>query len=193
MRRNLLLFATLSITALACGSSGAELQTGPREWEAERIRMVNEQLRARDIRSARVLEAMLKVPRHLFIPESERAQAYKDSPLPIGHGQTISQPYIVAFMTQELKVEPDDRGTRDRNWIGLPGGRPRCARERGVHDPDRRDSRGTGTRDVNGCRLSQYSGAYRQRVPRLARTRAVRPYHGNGAPAEVDRPRWCNS
>jgi protein-L-isoaspartate(D-aspartate) O-methyltransferase len=108
-RRNLLLFTTVSIAALACGSIGAELQTGPRDWEAERIRMVNQQLRARDIRSPRVLDAMLKVPRHLFVPESERGQAYRDAPVPIGYAQTISQPYIVAFMTQELNVEPDDR------------------------------------------------------------------------------------
>jgi protein-L-isoaspartate(D-aspartate) O-methyltransferase len=71
--------------------------------------MVDEQLRARDIRSARVLEAMLRVPRHLFVPESHRLEAYSDSPLPIGHNQTISQPYIVAFMTQALDVKPDHR------------------------------------------------------------------------------------
>jgi protein-L-isoaspartate(D-aspartate) O-methyltransferase len=71
--------------------------------------MVDEQLKARDIRDARVLDVMLKVPRHLFVPEPQRAEAYTDSPLPIGHGQTISQPYIVAFMTQALNVEPGDR------------------------------------------------------------------------------------
>jgi protein-L-isoaspartate(D-aspartate) O-methyltransferase len=71
--------------------------------------MVNEQLRARDIHNARVLDAMLKVPRHLFVPESRRAGAYIDSPLPIGLGQTISQHYIVAFMTQALELEPVHR------------------------------------------------------------------------------------
>ena len=54
-----------------------------------------------------VLAAMLKVPRHLFVPESMTNQAYEDSPLPIGHGQTISQPYIVALMTQALELRPD--------------------------------------------------------------------------------------
>jgi protein-L-isoaspartate(D-aspartate) O-methyltransferase len=73
------------------------------------MRMVDEQLSAREIRSARVLDAMRKVPRHLFVPESERIRAYTDSPLPIGDGQTISQPYIVAFMTEALNVEPDHR------------------------------------------------------------------------------------
>ena len=71
--------------------------------------MVDEQLRARDIRNPRVLDAMRAVPRHLFVPEPERAGAYRDSPLPIGFDQTISQPYIVAFMTQALEVEPEHR------------------------------------------------------------------------------------
>ena len=68
--------------------------------------MVDRQLAARDIRSERVLQAMRRVPRHRFIPEARRADAYGDFPLPIGHGQTISQPYIVAFMTEALEVQP---------------------------------------------------------------------------------------
>jgi protein-L-isoaspartate(D-aspartate) O-methyltransferase len=71
--------------------------------------MVEEQIRARDIRDERVLEAMRTVPRHLFVPESERARAYRDMPLPIGYGQTISQPYIVAFMTAALDLQPEHR------------------------------------------------------------------------------------
>ncbi|MDP2052694.1 MAG: protein-L-isoaspartate(D-aspartate) O-methyltransferase, partial [Acidobacteriota bacterium] len=80
-----------------------------RDWDAQRGRMVGEQLRARDISNALVLDAMLKVPRHRFVPEPQRAGAYDDSPLPIGLGQTISQPYIVAFMTQALEPEPGHR------------------------------------------------------------------------------------
>jgi protein-L-isoaspartate(D-aspartate) O-methyltransferase len=76
---------------------------------AERRRMVEQQLRGRDIKDLRVLAAMEKVPRHLFVPENVRAQAYGDHPLPIGHGQTISQPYIVAFMTEALDVRPEHR------------------------------------------------------------------------------------
>ena len=71
--------------------------------------MITYQLKARDITDARVLDAMQKVPRHLFVPAPLRDQAYSDSPLPIGHDQTISQPYIVAFMTQGLKIEPGHR------------------------------------------------------------------------------------
>jgi protein-L-isoaspartate(D-aspartate) O-methyltransferase len=71
--------------------------------------MVEEQLKARDIKDPRVLRAMSDVPRHLFVPEGRRADAYGDWPLPIGHGQTISQPYIVAFMTQAIEVGSDHR------------------------------------------------------------------------------------
>jgi len=98
----------LGIT-IACGSIGAELQRDSRQWNAERSRMVGEQLKLRDIRDTRVLAAMSKVPRHLFIPESQRHQAYSDTPVDIGFEQTISQPYIVAFMTQALNVQPNDR------------------------------------------------------------------------------------
>ena len=71
--------------------------------------MVRSQIRDRDVRDARVLAAMNTVPRHEFVPERYRGQAYGDHPLPIGHGQTISQPYIVALMTELLKLEPEDR------------------------------------------------------------------------------------
>jgi len=99
--------AALVIGTMACASSSAELQSSA--LDTARARMVNEQLKARDIRDERVLDAMLKVPRHLFVPAALRGQAYADSPLPIGHDQTISQPYIVAFMTQGLKIEPGNR------------------------------------------------------------------------------------
>ena len=67
---------------------------------AELEAMVRVQLEARGIRDPRVLEAMRRVPRHRFVPEAQRAHAYEDRPLPIGYGQTISQPYIVAWMTE---------------------------------------------------------------------------------------------
>jgi protein-L-isoaspartate(D-aspartate) O-methyltransferase len=101
--------ATLLLAFVACGATGVGPQGGSRDWGAERSRMVDEQLRARDIRSAPVLDAMLNVPRHLFVPEPQRGRAYSDSPLPIGYDQTISQPYIVAFMTQALNLEPGHR------------------------------------------------------------------------------------
>jgi protein-L-isoaspartate(D-aspartate) O-methyltransferase len=99
----------LVIASAACGAAGIGTQQGDSDRQAERRRMVDEQLRARDIRSAPVLDAMLKVPRHLFVPEAQRPGAYGDHPLPIGHDQTISQPYIVAFMTQALEIAPEHR------------------------------------------------------------------------------------
>ena len=74
-----------------------------------RQRMVDQQIERRGITDKRVLDAMRKVKRHLFVPERLRNAAYEDTPLPIGHGQTISQPYIVAYMTQAAKVGPNDR------------------------------------------------------------------------------------
>jgi len=71
--------------------------------------MVAEQIEARGIRDPAVLRAMRTVPRHEFVPADERAHAYDDRPLPIGHGQTISQPYIVAFMTEAAAVRPGIR------------------------------------------------------------------------------------
>ncbi len=72
----------------------------------QRERMVNDQLKARGIADARVLAVMGELPRHLFVEEALAGQAYLDNPLPIGEGQTISQPYIVALMSELLQVEP---------------------------------------------------------------------------------------
>ncbi len=70
--------------------------------------MVERQLRGRDIRDERVLEAMASVPRELFVPAEERRRAYRDAALPIGHGQTISQPYMVARIAEALAVRPGE-------------------------------------------------------------------------------------
>jgi protein-L-isoaspartate(D-aspartate) O-methyltransferase len=78
-------------------------------FAALRQRMVSSQLRGRGIRDERVLEAMLRVPRHEFVSGPDRDQAYEDYPLPIGEGQTISQPYIVAIMLELLRLNPHDK------------------------------------------------------------------------------------
>src|SRR5918993_4292373 len=83
------------------GGSGAQDDLARR-----RARMVAEQMAARDITDPRVLDAMRKVPRHLFVPADQQRLAYEDYPLPIGKDQTISQPYIVAYMSQALEVKP---------------------------------------------------------------------------------------
>ncbi|OPX68595.1 MAG: Protein-L-isoaspartate O-methyltransferase [Methanoregulaceae archaeon PtaB.Bin056] len=79
------------------------------KWAKERNAMVDTQIAARGVKNPRVLEAMRTVPRHLFVPAGYEGAAYRDSPLPIGHGQTISQPYIVAVMTELLEISPGDR------------------------------------------------------------------------------------
>src|SRR3990172_7954468 len=85
-------------------SMGAET-----DFVALRQAMIEGQLADRGIRDQRVLNAMLTVPRHLFVPQTERIYAYQDRPLPIGQNQTISQPYIVALMTELLLLQEDDK------------------------------------------------------------------------------------
>lgn len=88
----------------------AQSPSAPDDAQArQRARMVERQIAARDVHDPRVLEAMRKVPRHLFVPPEQAAHAYEDMPLPIGLGQTISQPYIVALMTQLADPRPGDR------------------------------------------------------------------------------------
>ena len=103
--------AGLTVLLGGCSSDVPGQQETPQRttMEAERQRMVEEQLQARDITDPEVLEAMATVPRHEFMPESQRPLAYTDQPLPIGHGQTISQPYIVALMTQSLDLQPGEK------------------------------------------------------------------------------------
>ena len=78
-------------------------------FAAERERMVRTQIQERDVRNPAVLRVMRLVPRHLFIPEAVRAQAYEDHPVPVGYGQTISQPYIVGLMTELLEPRKDSK------------------------------------------------------------------------------------
>jgi protein-L-isoaspartate(D-aspartate) O-methyltransferase len=78
------------------------------EFLEERERMVEVQIAARGVKDEIVLQAIRKIPRHMFIPENMKAHAYNDEPLPIGEGQTISQPYIVAYMTEILELSEND-------------------------------------------------------------------------------------
>jgi protein-L-isoaspartate(D-aspartate) O-methyltransferase len=95
----------LALALVAATAAGAAMTA----HETERRRMVDEQIEAREIVDPRVLAAMREVPRHEFVPAAERAHAYEDRPLPIGAGQTISQPYIVALMTQLAAVGPGSK------------------------------------------------------------------------------------
>ncbi|MFZ5452706.1 MAG: protein-L-isoaspartate(D-aspartate) O-methyltransferase [Thermodesulfobacteriota bacterium] len=90
-----------------CLILGTTPETNP--YEVPRHRMVDSQLKARGISDARVLAAMGKAPRHLFVPQHLSPMAYGDHPLPIGSGQTISQPYIVALMTEWAEIKPGEK------------------------------------------------------------------------------------
>ena len=81
----------------------------PGSYSEGREKMVREQIEARGVKDASVLRVMREVPRHCFVSRGFRDDAYEDHPIPIGQGQTISQPYIVALMTELLRVQPTDR------------------------------------------------------------------------------------
>jgi protein-L-isoaspartate(D-aspartate) O-methyltransferase len=95
-----LLSRLLAATAVSCSPAAAPQDGESREQAREQ--MVKQQLETREVRDRLTLAAVRKVPRHLFVPAESQRLAYEDYPLPIGHGQTISQPYIVAFMTEAL-------------------------------------------------------------------------------------------
>lgn len=99
----------LILLALLPVRSARSLSLEQESFDKMRQEMVEEQIRARGVKDRAVLKAMERVPRHLFVPEGVRELAYSDGPLPIGLDQTISQPYIVAFMTELLNLKPTDR------------------------------------------------------------------------------------
>ena len=106
----ILLIILLFISAcLVKNTEGKSAVNSNPDYEQARKNMVEYQIKGRGIKDKMVLAAMLKVPRHLFVPEEIRNLAYRDEPLPIGYGQTISQPYIVAYMTEALKLQPGDK------------------------------------------------------------------------------------
>ena len=102
-----LLLACSGDAATAPRGAGGAAETQETGRSGERERMVDTQIEARGIRDPRVLAAMRAVPRHRFVPPALQDQAYADTPLPIGSSQTISQPYIVAYMTEALRLPPD--------------------------------------------------------------------------------------
>jgi protein-L-isoaspartate(D-aspartate) O-methyltransferase len=96
------------------GPADAALKNAGRRWNPDdyhiaRRNMVDRQIKGRGLTDLRILEVMQRVPRHFFVDEAQAAQSYADTPLPIGHGQTISQPYIVALMIESLELAPTDR------------------------------------------------------------------------------------
>jgi protein-L-isoaspartate(D-aspartate) O-methyltransferase len=113
VRNGASLFLAATLAATACNGravEGPRVTAVPSDGDADRrARMVETQIVARGVRDPRVLAAVRKVPRHQFVDPAQRAQAYEDHPLPIPGNQTISQPYIVALMTELLELEPSSR------------------------------------------------------------------------------------
>ncbi len=117
MRRLAALALATAATALSCTAAtpeptpadGVNDMDDTTQQQHQRQRMVDEQLLARDIVDEPVLSAMRKVPRHCFVPAEHRSLAYADHPVPLAEGSTVSQPYIVALMTQLAAIEPGDR------------------------------------------------------------------------------------
>ena len=101
IRENAREYARKNATAVIYASTDND------DWSDDRHRMVEEQIRARGISDARVLEAMLSLPRERFVPADIRGSCYEDRALPIGHRQTISQPFIAAYMTEQLELTED--------------------------------------------------------------------------------------
>jgi protein-L-isoaspartate(D-aspartate) O-methyltransferase len=99
---------SLILAAIAAAGCGQKAPLAS-DLAAQRQEMIQRQLMTRGINDARVLAAMAKVPREEFVAPESRAASYEDGPLPIGYGQTISQPYVVAFMTEQLRPKPNDR------------------------------------------------------------------------------------
>ena len=108
-RDTVLLFLLFLFTGGLCRAQGTHDGQAADQWSLKRRLMVEAQIESRGVKDQRVLEAMRKVERHKFVPAPFTLNAYRDSPLPIGHGQTISQPYIVAYMTEAAQLKAGDR------------------------------------------------------------------------------------
>ncbi len=104
-----LLFLLLLFMGRPCFGQGTQDDSAADLWSIQRRIMVETQIKNRGVKDKRVLEAMKKVERQMFVPAAWMSDAYNDTPLPIGLGQTISQPYITALMTERLQVEKDQK------------------------------------------------------------------------------------
>ena len=106
---NIIYFFSILVLVFACTGGGGTAEIEQMNFAERRERMVRDQIAARGIEDKNVLKALREVERHKFVPERYQDEAYNDYPLPIGEGQTISQPYTVALMTEILELDPNDR------------------------------------------------------------------------------------
>ncbi len=149
-------------------------------YVAQRRNMVESQLRARGIRDERILAAMSHVPRHEFVSAEHRDQVYEDHPIPIGEGQTLSQPYIVAITLEALVLDPENVVLE----IGTGSGYQTALLSeltRRVYSAERHFACTCSTDHTRPPRLRQHRCRRRRRQPRNSRTRALRRYRGPAA------------
>ena len=172
--------------------------SGPATSPPSAKRMVERQLRRRGIGDERVLAAMAAVPRELFVPERHRRRAYADSALPIGDGQTISQPWIVAAICQALELRGNRAGARGRHRLGLLDGGPRPAGRRGAQrssgSPSLAEARPRAARPSSGRATSRScvgdgSAGLPERAPVRGDRRARVRSGAAPEPARAARPR----
>ena len=152
-------------------------QPGAHDFAAEREQMVAEQLAARGIRSAAVLAAMRRIPRELFMPAGQQHSAYSDGAQPIDCLQTISQPYMVARMTELLELTPERNVLEIGHRLRLPDGDPGVPGPARVHDRVAPQAAQPGGGPAGGARGCGMSPALRGRVAGLAGTGPVRRHH----------------
>lgn len=110
--RNILVGMAIFASFLSCQQptkTAQKVVPGEDFFSSSRKEMIEDQIVKRNVRDPEVIRAMRKIPRHLFIPEAQRNEAYEDKPVPIGYGQTISQPYIVALMTESLRLKKGEK------------------------------------------------------------------------------------
>jgi len=109
----LLIYFSVLVSLVACSAKSKDSENShmiqQEDWKEKAEAMVRSQIQARGVKDQRVLDAMKNTPRHLFVPSDVTHYAYNDSPLPIGHGQTISQPYIVGLMTESLELQGTEK------------------------------------------------------------------------------------
>ena len=173
------IFATRScyLGLLLFGLAGTAPAQSVTAFEAARNQMVDEEIVAAGVKNPRVIEAMRDTPRHEFVPLDQRKNAYYDMALPIGEGQTISPPFVVAYMTEELDPQPDRQGAGNRHRQRLSGGRAGRAGARGLHHRDRRAVGPQGGEDAETAALRQRARQGGRRLQGLAGARPLRQDH----------------
>ena len=181
----------LGVIMASCSPRGGQAggPTGP-DWADLRERMVLQQIETRGVKDPAVLAAMRSVPRHRFVPDDYREASYQDSPLPIGESQTISQPYIVALMSELLEVEPGDKVLEIGTGSGYQAAVLAAMGVEVFTVEIRQRSVRAGRGHPRRARLRQRPRALRRRLRRLARRGAFCRHHRHrGARSDPRTPR----